>query len=491
MIDRYFESGDDASAQLGLPLLISSIAALGVPRKARRLSAMAAPSVVAARLFHRARLAGTPNGQILWVASPSGTLEYLGWAIALGEHEAGAGRTVFLCDVEPGSPTAALAAGEGAPLPSGVAQKLARAGLLSAAQWPSDLAGVRLVRSHAAPAGPEPADPSRWTLVLAGAIPEEDSDLARLAQGVDRTVYVASIRDHSIEELATEVRRLRSAGIDPVGLVTMGPSGGREPSPLEKWESVKPAASSKSTPPAPSIEPPPEPVAVDSPLDALEGESDSVEEEPESQAAPVGPKAEGDAVSLVAGWSAKRRRSPLVWIIPIAVMLLAAGWAFLRAGLPGRSEPSGDRVVEARRGDRGLPPPPVESTFPDSAATAETVAEASEGDTVEPAPATGPETAASGGAWPDTFVVHLSSWQHRTHAEQELRRIRNLGYPTRVVQVEIPGKGRWYRVVLGAFPDSLSAMLVADALREGGSVGFAQIIDSAGRGTPGRLSSRE
>lgn len=472
MSSRYFETSEDASAALGLPLLIASSAAAAVPRTAGRLSAMAIPAVVGARLFHRARRPGAPNGQALWIASPCGTLEYLSWAVGLAEHEAGAARTAFLCDPDPGSPLARLAAGAGSAVPHGVARLAERLGIGAAAVWPTDLQGVRLVRAPGTPTGPTVPDPARWTLILGRSVPEEDADLAMLGATVDLTIYVASIRDHTIDELATELHRLRAAGLDPIGLVTMGPPLKREPSPVERWEIAKPAASEPAAPEPVAPEPaaPERAVPRPSPAPAV----------PEAPALGVGT----EAVPLVAAWKEKRRRNPLVWIVPAAVMVLAAGVALLRSGLPGAAgvkEPRSAAVESVRE----TPPPPVPASPPDT------------GDTPVPAPSSietaestesAPELAA--GAWPDSFVIHLSSWQHRSHAENEISRVRELGYPAHVVRVEIPGKGRWYRVVLGAFPDSFSACIVADALREEGRVGFAQVIGSGGRGAPGRPAPR-
>lgn len=522
MSSRYFESPEEASAALGLPLLIASSAGAAVPRTATRLSAMASPAVVGARLFHRARRPGAPNGQTLWITSPAGTLEYLGWAVAIAEHEAGAGRTAFLCDPDPGSPLAPLVAGNGLPVPKSVASLLEGIGIDQAAIWPTDMQGVRLVRAATAPRVPAGPDPPRWTLVLGWAVPEEDDGLARLARVVDLTVYAVSIRDHTIEELSAELHRMRALGLDPIGMVAMGPPLTREASPVERWESVRQAAFPAEAPAEPRSE---APVGAPVVAPAARVEAGTI---PRPDATEVGFGT--DAVPLVAAWTVKRRRRPLVWILPLAVMIAAAGVAFYRSGRTGR--PTTDGVRPAPRETlRATVPPPAPASIPaappDTASIAGWMPDTSRAVTGDAGtgnaamgdstigdstvdlpiePGVGAAVAASpasrgapppeaqveprSGAWPDTFVVHISSWQHRSHAEHEIRRVRDLGYPTHIVRVEIPGKGRWYRVVLGSFPDSFSAMIVADALREDGSVDFAQVIGSGGRGAPSRKGSR-
>jgi len=49
------------------------------------------------------------------------------------------------------------------------------------------------------------------------------------------------------------------------------------------------------------------------------------------------------------------------------------------------------------------------------------------------------------------FAVHVSSWRTGDKAEREVSRLGGMGFSARVVQADIPGKGLWYRVVVGSY----------------------------------------
>ena len=51
----------------------------------------------------------------------------------------------------------------------------------------------------------------------------------------------------------------------------------------------------------------------------------------------------------------------------------------------------------------------------------------------------------------DSYVVHLGSFRLRREADAEVARLLGLGYDARALHVNVPGKGPWYRVVIGAF----------------------------------------
>jgi len=50
------------------------------------------------------------------------------------------------------------------------------------------------------------------------------------------------------------------------------------------------------------------------------------------------------------------------------------------------------------------------------------------------------------------YTLQLSAAQDRSEAERFARNLENKGYPTYIVEAEVPGKGTWYRVRLGRFP---------------------------------------
>jgi tetratricopeptide (TPR) repeat protein len=49
------------------------------------------------------------------------------------------------------------------------------------------------------------------------------------------------------------------------------------------------------------------------------------------------------------------------------------------------------------------------------------------------------------------FAVHVSSWRTGEKAASEVRRLGGMGFEARIVEAEIPDKGLWYRVVVGAY----------------------------------------
>ncbi len=84
--------------------------------------------------------------------------------------------------------------------------------------------------------------------------------------------------------------------------------------------------------------------------------------------------------------------------------------------------------------------------------------------------------------WADTFVVHVSSFRIPKDAESEVSRLLAAGVPARILTVVLPERGRWHRVIVGAYPDSASAVEEAGALRARGLVSFTQTLRATGRG---------
>ena len=78
-------------------------------------------------------------------------------------------------------------------------------------------------------------------------------------------------------------------------------------------------------------------------------------------------------------------------------------------------------------------------------------------------------------------IIHVSSYQQQPQAAAEVQRLRGLGIDARSTSVVLPARGMWYRVVVGAFPDSMTAWREATRLREIGYIAFAQILRSEGR----------
>lgn len=64
----------------------------------------------------------------------------------------------------------------------------------------------------------------------------------------------------------------------------------------------------------------------------------------------------------------------------------------------------------------------------------------------------------------DGWALHVYSLPDSAQAEREVRRLRGLGLTAGWRAVELPGRGRWYRVSLGSFPDRAAAALALPAL---------------------------
>lgn len=60
------------------------------------------------------------------------------------------------------------------------------------------------------------------------------------------------------------------------------------------------------------------------------------------------------------------------------------------------------------------------------------------------------------------YTVHVSSWRTADKASKEVQRLGGMGFEARVVETEIPGKGLWRRVVVGAYSAFDEAMDARD-----------------------------
>jgi len=72
------------------------------------------------------------------------------------------------------------------------------------------------------------------------------------------------------------------------------------------------------------------------------------------------------------------------------------------------------------------------------------------------------------------YIVQVASYKDKKKADQVAGKLKSLGYATRVVQMDLPGKGRWYRLTIGGLPSHDKAKeAVANVEKKiGGSKGF-------------------
>jgi cell division septation protein DedD len=74
------------------------------------------------------------------------------------------------------------------------------------------------------------------------------------------------------------------------------------------------------------------------------------------------------------------------------------------------------------------------------------------------------------------FVVHLSSNRVARFARAAVEELRGEGHPAEIWEVDIPGKGHWFRVVAGAFPTRGEAEELAEELRRAARWRDARVV---------------
>jgi cell division protein FtsN len=62
------------------------------------------------------------------------------------------------------------------------------------------------------------------------------------------------------------------------------------------------------------------------------------------------------------------------------------------------------------------------------------------------------------------FEVQVAAYQEQRKAEQMMGKLKPLGFAPRTVEKELPGKGVWYRVVIGGFETREKAKAAADSI---------------------------
>lgn len=92
-----------------------------------------------------------------------------------------------------------------------------------------------------------------------------------------------------------------------------------------------------------------------------------------------------------------------------------------------------------------------------------------------------PEEAAQGKG---RYEIQAGAYRERKKAEQLVQKISSPGFPARVVTKELPGKGRWFRVIVGGFESQAKAHEAADKLA-GKISGLKYVIRPSGRNGSG------
>ncbi len=81
------------------------------------------------------------------------------------------------------------------------------------------------------------------------------------------------------------------------------------------------------------------------------------------------------------------------------------------------------------------------------------------------------ETALSGKG---RFEVQVAAYRERPQADQLVKKFKALGFSPRVVMKELPGKGRWFRVIVDGFESRETAQVAADRMT--GKVGGLKFV---------------
>ncbi len=64
----------------------------------------------------------------------------------------------------------------------------------------------------------------------------------------------------------------------------------------------------------------------------------------------------------------------------------------------------------------------------------------------------------------ESFSLQVASYKERAKAEETAKKLGSLGFKPRVLAVDLPSKGRWYRIVVGGFESREAAQKAADRI---------------------------
>lgn len=64
----------------------------------------------------------------------------------------------------------------------------------------------------------------------------------------------------------------------------------------------------------------------------------------------------------------------------------------------------------------------------------------------------------------EEFLVQVVSYKEKSKAETLVKKISGMGYPSRTEVIDLPDKGKWFRVVMGGFPSRAEAQTAVNAI---------------------------
>ncbi len=74
------------------------------------------------------------------------------------------------------------------------------------------------------------------------------------------------------------------------------------------------------------------------------------------------------------------------------------------------------------------------------------------------------------------YTLHLSSYQKEAGAKEEIAKLAKKGVQAKMESVDIPGKGRWHRVLVGSFDSKDQARTQGQRLAKSGSIDSFRVM---------------
>jgi cell division protein FtsN len=74
------------------------------------------------------------------------------------------------------------------------------------------------------------------------------------------------------------------------------------------------------------------------------------------------------------------------------------------------------------------------------------------------------------------FSLHLASFKRKDYADAEMKKLRQNGVQARLTQVDLGGKGKWYRLMVGDYNTQKAAGAAAEILKNQGKIKSFRIV---------------
>ena len=77
------------------------------------------------------------------------------------------------------------------------------------------------------------------------------------------------------------------------------------------------------------------------------------------------------------------------------------------------------------------------------------------------------------------FSIHIESYKTLNKSLQRVEELKRKGFNAFYTETNIPGKGKWFRILIGEYNNSADALKELTALKRKGMLDFAEILNSA------------